>query len=152
MTDDDIRPSIEDPLAQGPQPGLGAFSVFAELQSDVKKASRNGLTYELKFEVQPGNADAIADLFTGDAPRIWWKPEGANSNTVISRGARMSRFTISLSTSDEAERHDTVILRLTAGDIGVGIGVLQGPWTTPGAGAPVPGLLTIEPMQQSLGI
>jgi hypothetical protein len=131
-------------------PGATSFAIVAAFTADAHGSSRNGVNYKLKFEVQPGNADTVADMFTGDAPRLWWKPEGAERPTLISHGAQMPKYIISISTNEDAERHDTIELRLTAGDITMGVGVLLGPWAG-GTASPVPGILYVEPVQQNMG-
>jgi len=133
-------------------PGAGSFAIIAQFTADSHGSSRNGLNYKLKFEVSPGHSEEMAELFTGDAPRLWWKPEGAASPSLISHGAQMPKYTISISTNEDAERHDVVELRLTGGDIAIGVGVLLGPWSSGGNSNPVPGVLFIEPVQQSMGL
>lgn len=132
--------------------GLGAYSVACALRKNNKAASRNGLTYELLMEVQPGRAEDIVGMFTGDSPRLYWQPEGAEKPTLISYGAGMPKYTIALDQNDDAERHDTMLLRLTAGDIAIGTAVLEGPWASSGAGQPINGILTIDPAQLTAGL
>lgn len=140
--------------ATGEVTGFGpdVLSTVCALRRNNKSASRNGLTYELVFEVQPGRSEDIVPMFQGDAPRLYWQPDGAQEPTLISYGATLYKYTISLDNNENGERHDTMVLRLTAGDIAIGAGTLEGPWAVANSGQPIPGVLSIDPAQMTAGL
>lgn len=134
------------------QKAPGSIVLMGELQKDSKERKSNGLSYDLRFEVAPGQGDAAALLFLNSSPRLWWHPEGQEHATLISKGALMQKYVITTNyAEDNSEQHSVIYLRLTAADIAMGIAVLVGPWTT-GVPAPNAGVLTIEPMQTKMDL
>jgi hypothetical protein len=132
--------------------GRGAYTIVCSLKKNNKSASRNGLNYELAFDVMPGNAESIVPLFQGDAPRLYWQPTGMEAATLISYGATLYKYIITLDNNEDAQRSDVMQLRLRAADIAVGTAVLEGPWANPESSSPIDGMLTIDPAQMTAGL
>lgn len=133
--------------ASARKPSAAALAIHSQQKGRSWAFGASGLTYTLKFEVNPGHADEIPGQLRGGAT-VWWEPEAASEPTIIGTAVISGGYAI----KDDADDYEHHILTLKAPqtDLVEGVAVMDGP--ARGSENGPAGTLYIEKNQTEMGL